>query len=91
MKACEITEHLKSNWKLRNNEVFMNSRETNNYIKTELGITNAKNLRQVKKDILERAVKLFPNIVCIVRSKSGNKETGIALKPSAKRTDTYGC
>jgi hypothetical protein len=95
LKACELVEHLKENVKPRNNEVFLNSREIINYLKTaipeELRLKDIKNPRQAKKDILERAVKMFPNIVCIVKNKSGNKVTGIALTPSAKRMYTDTC
>ncbi len=95
LKASELVEYLKEEVKPRNNEVFLNSREIINYMKTvipeELRLKDITNPRQAKKDILERAVKLFPNIVCIVKNKSGNKVTGIALRLSAKRTDTYGC
>jgi len=36
LKACELVVHLKDGVKPRNNEVFMNSREIINYLKTEL-------------------------------------------------------
>ena len=95
LKASELVEYLKEDVKPRNNEVFLNSREIIHYLKTfipeELRLKDITNPRQAKKDILERAVKMFPNIVCIVKNKSGNRVTGLALKTSAKRTDTYGC
>jgi|SRR5450759_1704135 hypothetical protein len=95
LKACELVEHLKDGVKPRNNEVFMNSREIINYLKTELPpelrLKDISNPRQAKKDILNRAVKLFPNTVCIVRNKSGNKVTGLALTQSAKRNCTDSC
>ena len=95
LKASELVEYLKEDVKPRNNEVFLNSREIIHYLKTfipeELRLKDITNPRQAKKDILERAVKLFPDIVCIVKNKSGNKTAGLALKPSAKRTDTYSC
>ncbi len=50
-----------------------------------------KGYRGAKKSIIERAQELFPHKVEVVRNKSGNKITGLALKPSVKRTDTYGC
>ncbi len=95
LKAVSIVEHLKENVKPRNDAVFMNSREIINYLKTEipeeLRLKDIRNPRQAKKDILEKAVKLFSNTVMIIKNKSGNKVTGIALKPSVKCTDTYGC
>jgi hypothetical protein len=95
LKASELVRHLKEDVKPRNNEVFLNSREIINYLKTELPpelkLKNITNPRQAKKDILERAVKIFPNIVCIVKNKSGNKVTGLALTQSAKRKSTDTC
>ena len=95
LKAYELVRYLKEDVKPRNNEVFMNSLEIVNYMKTiipeELRLKDIRNPRQAKKDILERAVKIFPNIVCIVKNKSGNKVTGIALTQSAKRMYTDTC
>ena len=95
LKASELVRHLKEDVKPRNNEVFMNSREIINYLKTaipeELRLKDIRNPRQAKKDILERAVKMFSGIVCIVKNKSGNKVSGIALTQSAKRTYTDAC
>lgn len=48
-----------------------------------------KGYRSAKKEIIQRAQELFPDEVEVVRNKSGNKITGLALKPSAKRRDTY--
>jgi len=95
LKAYELVRHLKEEVKPRNNEVFMNSREIINYLRTtipeELRLKDITNPRQAKKDILERAVKMFPSIVCIVKNKSGNTVTGIALTLSAKRMYTDTC
>jgi hypothetical protein len=94
-KANALIEHLKEKVKPRNDAVFMNSNEIITFLKNDieedLRLKDIKNPRQAKKDILEKAVKLFSDSVQIIRNKSGNKVTGIALKPSVKRTDTYGC
>ena len=95
-KACAIVEHLKEKVKPRNDAIFMNSNEIIKFLKCELPEDlrlkeDIRNPRQAKKDILEKAIKLFSNSVQIIRNKSGNKVTGIALKPSVWRTDTYGC
>jgi hypothetical protein len=96
IKASAIVEHLKEKVKPRNDAVFMNSNEIINFMKCELPENmrlkeDARNPRQAKKDLIEKAIKLFSDSVQIIRNKSGNKVTGIALKPSVKRTDTYGC
>jgi hypothetical protein len=95
-KASALIEHLKEKVKPRNDAVFMNSNEIINFLKCELpeGLRikeDIRNPRQAKKDILEKAVKLFSNSVMIIKNKSGNKVTGIALKPSVKRRYTDTC
>jgi hypothetical protein len=96
IKASAIVEHLKEKVKPRNNAVFMNSNEIINFLKCELPENmrlkeDARNPRQAKKDILEKAIKLFSDSVQIIRNKSGNKVTGIALKVSANRKYTDTC
>lgn len=95
LKACALVDHLKEKVKPRNQEVFLNSREIFDFLKTEvpedLRLKDVKNPRQAKKDILEKAVKLFSDSVMIVKNLSGNKVTGIALKPSVKRMYTDTC
>jgi hypothetical protein len=95
-KACAIVEHLKEKVKPRNDAVFMNSNEIINFLKCELPEDlrlkeDIRNPRQAKKDILEKAVKLFSDTVAIIRNKSGNKVTGIVLKPSVKCRYTDTC
>jgi hypothetical protein len=95
LKASALIDHLKESVKPRNDAVFMNSREILTFLKNDipedLRLKDIKNPRQAKKDILEKAVKLFSDSVQIIRNKSGNKVTGIALKTYGNRTDTYSC
>lgn len=96
IKASAIVEHLKEKVKPRNDAVFMNSNEIINFLKCELPENmrlkeDARNPRQAKKDILEKAVKLFSDTIMIIKNKSGNKVTGIALKPSVNRRYTDTC
>jgi hypothetical protein len=95
-KASALIEHLKEKVRPRNDAVFMNSKEIINFMKSELPEDlrlkdDIRNPRQAKKDVLEKAVKLFSDSVMIIKNRSGNKVTGIALKPSVSRRDTYGC
>ena len=90
IKASALIEHLKEKVRPRNDAVFMNSKEIIKFMKSELPEDlrhkdDIRNPRQAKKDILEKAVKLFSDSVFIIRNKSGNKVTGIALKPSGSR------
>lgn len=94
-KACALVEHLKEKVKPRNDQVFLNSKEIISFMKTELPedlrLKEVRNPRQAKKDLLEKAEKLFADTVMIITNLSGNKVKGIALKPSVKRkhTDAY--
>lgn len=96
-KASALTEYLKKktkpNWSgktvLENQDIYKFFREV---IAEDLRWPEKmRGYRGAKKSIIERAEELFPNEVEVVRNKSGNKITGLALKPSVKRTDTYGC
>lgn len=95
-KACAIVEHLIEKVKPRNDAVFLKSNEIIEFLKKDLPENlrlkeDIRNPRQAKKDILEKAVKLFSDTVFIVKNKSGNKVTGIALKPSVYRKYTDTC
>ena len=43
-------------------------------------VSTAKN-RQVKKDVLEKAVEMYPDIICLSKQRSGNKNVRIVYKP----------
>lgn len=96
-KANALTEYLKEktkpNWSgklvLENNDIYKFFREI---IQEDLRWPEKmRGYRGAKKSIIERAQEMFPNEVEVVRNKSGNKITGLALKASVNRTDTYGC
>ena len=92
LKACAIVEHLKEAVKPNEfGEFVLSTKGILSFLKTEitedLRIKEIRNPRQLKKDIIERAVQLFPSIVCIKTGKSGNKIKSLALKPSANRKD----
>lgn len=96
-KATAIKEYLekktKANWSgkvvLENQDIYKFFREI---IQEDLRWPEKmRGYRGAKKSIIERAQELFPNEVEVVRNKSGNKITGLALKTYGKRTDTYGC
>lgn len=95
LKAVEIVSHLEEKVKPRHNNIFMDTKEIFHFLKNEISedlrLKDIRNPRQAKKDILERAVKLFSDKVFIIKNKSGNKVTGIALKPSANRMYTDTC
>jgi len=96
-KASALKEYLKkktkANWSgkvvLENQDIYKFFREI---IEEDLRWPEKmRGYRGAKKSIIERAQELYPDEVEVVRNKSGNKITGLALKVYEKRTDTYGC
>jgi hypothetical protein len=87
-KACKLVDHLKTEVPERNGEIFLNSKEIVHYLKDEISETlrlkDIKNPRQAKKDVIEKAKSLFPNLVELKKRAHGNKNVSIILKP-------YGC
>lgn len=93
LKACAIKDHLLENVKPRKAGVYMNSKEFYYFMQFTISADlrwnqDIRNPRQAKKDIIEKAIKLYPDILTITKSLSKNKVTGIALKPSVNRPDT---
>jgi hypothetical protein len=83
-KASELVEHLKTNVKPRNGEVFLNTREIIHFLKYEISeeyrIKDIQNPRQVKKAVIERARKLFPDTITLSQKKHGTKDVRIVYK-----------
>jgi hypothetical protein len=76
-KAVELTTHLIAKMKPGKNEVFMDNAELNHFFKSELSPelrSTDTNLRRVKKDVITKAMKLFPESVFISKAKHGKKE-----------------
>lgn len=85
IRAIELVKHLKTT-PGRNNEVFLTSREIMDFLKYDLPdkyqiSNNVKNPRQVKKDVIEKAVELYPDCVFLSKKKTGNKQVRIVYKP----------
>src|SRR5665811_1079914 len=85
IRAVELVEHLQ-NTQERNNEVFMTSREIMSFLKYDLPdeyiiSSKVENPRQIKKDVLEKAVEMYPDILCLSKKRSGNKNVRIVYKP----------
>jgi hypothetical protein len=91
--AIHLQEEIKPNW---GKEILMSTNDIYTFFKEKVteGLRwkpDLRNPRQAKKDILERAVEMYPNILEIRKSKNGNKVTGIALKASVKCKYTDTC
>jgi len=86
-RANELITHLKNDTAPRNGEVFLTSREIMTYlrdgIKAEYRIRKTvKNIRQVKKDVIEKAVEMFTTSVSLSKKSNGHKEVRVVLRQS---------
>ena len=86
-RASELITHLKNDIAPRNGEMFLTSREIMTYlrdgIKAEYRIRKTvKNIRQVKKDVIEKAVEMFTTSVSLSKKSNGHKEVRVVLRQS---------
>ena len=97
-KASALVEHLKTNVKPRNGEVFLNTREIIKFLKYEITeayrLKDIQNPRQAKKDIVEKAKKMFSDLISLDKKKHGNRGIRIVYKTKndnmiPNRMDTY--
>ena len=87
-RAHELIEHMKADITPRNGEIFLTSREIMTYlrdgIKAEYRIKKTvKNIRQVKKDVIEKAVEMFTSSVSLSKKSKGHKEVRIIFRQSS--------
>jgi hypothetical protein len=96
LKAEAIITHMqqeiKPNW---GKEIVMNTTDIYTFFKEKVTDKlrwkpDLRNPRQAKKEIIERATKMYPDLIEVRKSK-GNKVTGIALKTSGLSSHTYAC
>jgi len=84
-KASALVEHLKTNVKPRNGEVFLNTREIIHFLKYKITeayrLKDIQNPRQAKKDIVEKAKKMFSDLISLDKKKHGNRDIRIVYKP----------
>jgi hypothetical protein len=87
-RAVFLVQYLENEVKERNGELFLNGTEIKDFIiKTipeknpDCEIKKGQNIRKLKKDVLEKAAKLFPGSIFINKNKNGRHETRILFKP----------
>lgn len=83
IRAVALVEHLKT-MPERNHAVFLTSREIMDFLKDNLPEecrvnSKVKNPRQIKKDVIEKAVEMYPEVFTSKR-KTGNHEVRIVCK-----------
>src|SRR5450759_3302406 len=87
-RAQELIDHLKTDIAPRNSEVFLTSREIMIFLKDGINVEyrikkNVKNIRQVKKDVIEKAFEMFPTSVSLSKKSNGHKEVRVVLRQSS--------
>jgi len=87
-KAQELIDYLKTDIAPRNDEVFLTSREIMIFLKDGINVEyrikkNVKNIRQVKKDVIEKAFEMFLTSVSLSKKSNGQKEVRVVLRQSS--------
>jgi hypothetical protein len=87
-RAVFLVQYLENEVKERNGELFLNGSEIKDFItkiipekNPDCQIKTGQNIRKLKKDVLEKAAKLFPSNIFINKNKNGRKETRILFRP----------
>lgn len=88
-RALFLVQYLEKEVKERNGELFLNGKEIKDFFTRilpekctqDVEVREGQNLRKIKKDVLEKAKKLFGNKLDIIKNKHGRHETLIRLKP----------
>ena len=89
-RAVFLVEYLNKEVKERNGEHFLNGSEIKEFItkiiperyNPDFKVTEGQNIRKIKKDVLEKAAKLFPHNLFVNKNKNGRHETRVLFKPS---------
>jgi hypothetical protein len=88
-RACLLVDHMRNRISPRNGEVFLSSHEILTFLEHEIQeeyrANDVKNVRQVKKEVLEKAVEMYSNSVLLSKKKHGRKEVRIVLRSSEDR------
>ncbi len=86
-RAVFLVQYLEKEVKERNGELFLNGSEIKDLIintipekNPDCQIKKGQNLRKLKKDVLEKAAKLFPNSIFINKNKNGRHETRVLFR-----------
>jgi len=80
-----LVEHLKHNVQERSGSKFLSSEEIVNFLKYEIDdlyrMSEGQNVRQTKKEVLTKAIELFPNNVFLDQKSHGRKNVRIIYRP----------
>ncbi len=85
IRAHLLVEHLKKEVKERSGGKFLSSEEIVFFLKYGIEepyrVLEGQNVRQTKKEVLDKAVKLFPNNVFLSQKVHGRKNVRIICRP----------
>jgi len=87
VRAVFIKEYLDNKTKKNDGELFLNNNEIRDLIthiipkeKPECEVKKGQNIRKIKKDAIDKLVKLFPFNISINKSKHGRHETRVMYR-----------
>jgi hypothetical protein len=89
VRAVFLKEYFEKEVKERNGEFFLNGSEIKDFLtkiiperyNPDIKVKEGQNIRKIKKDVLDKASRMFPNILSLNKNKNGRHETRILFKP----------
>jgi len=85
IRAHLLVEHLKTDVQERSGGKFLSSDEIVSFLRYGIEepyrVQEGQNIRQTKKEVLDKAVKLFPNNVFLNQKSHGRKNVRIIYRP----------
>jgi hypothetical protein len=84
IRAHLLVGHLKKDVQERSGSKFLNSEEIVSFLRYDIEelyrVREGQNIRQTKKEVLDKAVKLFPNNVFLSQKSHGRKNVRIIYR-----------
>ena len=85
IRAHLLVEHLKNDVLERQGSKFIGSKEVVHFLKNEIPIDyrvgDIQNIRKVKKDVFEKARKMYPDNVLLNKKTTGRKDVRLIFRP----------
>jgi hypothetical protein len=85
IRAHLLVEHLKNDGQDRSGDKFLSFEEIVHFLKYDIDepyrVREDQNVRQTKKEVLDKAIKLFPNSVFLSKKAHGRRKVIIIYRP----------
>jgi hypothetical protein len=85
IRAHSLVEHLKTDGQDRSGDKFLSFEEIVSYLRYGIDepyrVQEGQNIRQTKKEVLDKAIKLFPNNVFLSKKAHGRRKVIIIYRP----------